>query len=97
MAEKIAKLKQEDVINKFVELHGGTKTAAKEEMAKAFGTVTALLNEGVEAGVKVPITDFGSFTAKMSKARTQNNALVGGVIDIPSKPQVSFKKSSKLV
>lgn len=92
----LKKLKHADLVNRHVELHGGTKKVASAEIAKAFETVENLLAEGVQEGVRVPIRNFGVFTAKMSKERTQQNHLAGGEITIPSTPSVSFKKSKSI-
>ncbi|MGX6979028.1 HU family DNA-binding protein [Vagococcus elongatus] len=92
----LKKLKHEDLVAKHVELHGGTKKEAEEAIVNTFSTVESLMAAGVSEGVRVPIKNFGIFTAKMSKERTQNNHLAGGVITIPSMPTISFKKSKSL-
>lgn len=61
---------------------------------QAAGALDALLDSvqsAVKAGDKVQLTGFGTFEAKVRKARTGINPLTGKKLDIPACKVPSFK------
>lgn len=92
-----------DIQEKFVELHGGTKKAAKDEVRKVQEVITALAKQGLAEGhdeVKIPLFGFGTYTVKPTEARKQFSQLAnegkGAIVSIPASVRVSFKPAKAL-
>lgn len=86
------------------------KTFSKSELARELAhemgwnnTVTAkavdrafeLIREKAEAGARVSIGSFGSFTVKTRAARKARNPQTGAEIDVPARQALTFKEFKK--
>ena len=59
--------------------------------AKAVDRVFALILEHAEAGERVSIGSFGSFTVKKRAARTARNPHTGAAVEVPARDVLTFK------
>lgn len=61
------------------------------QTAKAVDRVFDLILEHAEAGERVSIGSFGSFTVKKRAARTARNPHTGAAVEVPARDVLAFK------
>jgi nucleoid DNA-binding protein len=70
-----------------------TPGITQETMNAAIGAVLDTITLNVEAGNSVVFKSFGTFKAKVMKARKARNPGTGAIIDVPEKTKMVFKVS----
>jgi DNA-binding protein HU-beta len=63
----------------------------------ALNAVLEKIVDSVQEGTPVVLASFGSFTPKVTSARTCRNPSTGEPVQVPAKATIRFKPSSKLV
>jgi len=81
-----------ELVERMAEAAGISKTAADTALNAFMEAVT----DALEAGDKVVLVGFGTFSVTKRKARTGRNPQTGKTIKIPAKNVVKFKAGSKL-
>jgi nucleoid DNA-binding protein len=71
---------------------GQTNTQATEMIS----ALTEIITQEMEAGNKVTLQGFGSFSSKVRAARTARNPKTGGTVDVPAKRVVKFSTGTGL-
>jgi DNA-binding protein HU-beta len=67
------------------------------QAATALEAVLDKIVDSVQEGTPVVLAGFGSFTPKVTSARTCRNPNTGASVQVPAKATIRFKPSSKLV
>jgi DNA-binding protein HU-beta len=80
------------LVDRMAKSAGISKTAADKALNGFMEAVTESLN----AGEKVTLVGFGTFSVTKRKARTGRNPRTGKPMEIPAKKVVKFKPGTKL-
>jgi DNA-binding protein HU-beta len=67
------------------------------QASAALEAVLAKIVDSVQEGTPIVLSGFGSFTPKVTSARTCRNPSTGEPVQVPAKATIRFKPSSKLV
>ncbi len=74
-----------------------TKTGlSKADASKALGAATESITEALQAGDKVSLIGFGTFSVSQRAARTGKNPQTGAAIKIPASKAAKFKAGQQL-
>jgi DNA-binding protein HU-beta len=68
-----------------------------DQSADVLNAVLEAIVDSVQAGDSVVLAGFGSFTHKISNARTCRNPSTGEPVQVPAKATIRFKPSKALV
>lgn len=67
------------------------------QATEALNTVLEKIIDSVQAGEPVVLAGFGSFTPKITSARTCRNPSTGQPVEVPAKATIRFKPSKSVV
>lgn len=68
-----------------------------EALAAVNAVLEAIIGAVKTGGGGITLAGFGSFTTKITKARTARNPKTGEAVAVPAKSMVRFKNSASLV
>jgi DNA-binding protein HU-beta len=89
-------MNKSDLVDALASSTGMTKADAARAVDALFATDTGIISKNLKFGKKVQITGFGTFEAKMRKARTGRNPRTGQTINIPATTSPSFRAGKGL-
>ena len=69
---------------------------SKVDSSKALGAVTESITEALQAGDKVSLIGFGTFSVSERAARTGKNPRTGEALKIPASKAAKFKAGQQL-
>ncbi len=69
---------------------------SKADAAKALAAVTESITEALQAGDKVSLIGFGTFSVSQRAARTGKNPQTGELLNIPASKAAKFKAGQQL-
>lgn len=68
-----------------------------DQSADVLNAVLEAIVDSVQEGAPVVLAGFGSFTPKVTSARTCRNPSTGAPVQVPAKATIRFKPSKSLV
>ncbi|MFG1691442.1 HU family DNA-binding protein [Gemmatimonadota bacterium] len=89
-------MNKSDLVDALASSTGMTKADAARAVDALFATDSGIISKNLKWGKKVQITGFGTFEAKMRKARTGRNPRTGQTINIPATTSPSFRAGKGL-
>ena len=89
-------MNKSDLVDALASQTGMTKADAARAVDALFATDSGIISKSLKFGKKVQITGFGTFEAKMRKARTGRNPRTGQTINIPATTSPSFRAGKGL-
>jgi len=89
-------MNKSDLVDALASSTGMTKADAARAVDALFATDTGIISKNLKFGKKVQITGFGTFEAKLRKARTGRNPRTGQTINIPATTSPSFRAGKGL-
>lgn len=89
-------MNKSDLVDALASSTGMTKADAARAVDALFATDSGIISKNLKYGKKVQITGFGTFEAKMRKARTGRNPRTGQTINIPATTSPSFRAGKGL-
>jgi DNA-binding protein HU-beta len=89
-------MNKSDLVDALASQTGMTKADAARAVDALFATDAGIISRSLRSGRKVQITGFGTFEAKMRKARTGRNPRTGQTINIPATTSPSFRAGKGL-
>ncbi|MCK5653128.1 MAG: HU family DNA-binding protein [Gemmatimonadetes bacterium] len=89
-------MNKSDLVDALASQTGMTKADAARAVDALFATDSGIISRNLKSGRKVQITGFGTFEAKLRKARTGRNPRTGQTINIPATTSPSFRAGKGL-
>ena len=89
-------MNKSDLVDALASHTGMTKADASKAVEALFAADSGIISRSLRSGKKVQITGFGTFEAKMRKARTGRNPRTGQTINIPATTSPSFRAGKGL-
>ncbi len=89
-------MNKSDLVDALASSTGMTKADAARAVDALFATDSGIISTNLKSGKKVQITGFGTFEAKLRKARTGRNPRTGQTINIPATTSPSFRAGKGL-
>lgn len=89
-------MNKSDLVDALASHTGMTKADAARAVDALFATDSGIISRNLKSGRKVQITGFGTFEAKLRKARTGRNPRTGQTINIPATTSPSFRAGKGL-
>lgn len=89
-------MNKSDLVDALASQTGMTKADAARAVDALFATDSGIISRNLKSGRKVQITGFGTFEAKLRKARTGRNPRTGETINIPATTSPSFRAGKGL-
>ena len=89
-------MNKSDLVDALASQTGMTKADAARAVDALFATDAGIISRNLKSGRKVQITGFGTFEAKLRKARTGRNPRTGQTINIPATTSPSFRAGKGL-
>jgi DNA-binding protein HU-beta len=85
-------MKKSDLVDAIAGRAGVSKSQAQSIVEDVF----ELISDGLSKGEKVDLRGFGTFSVRISAARTGRNPQTGEAIAIPERKQPAFKPGKEL-
>ncbi len=89
-------MNKSDPVDALASSTGMTTADAARAVDALFATDSGIISRNLKSGRKVQITGFGTFEAKLRKARTGRNPRTGQTINIPATTSPSFRAGKGL-
>ena len=89
-------MNKSDLVDALASSTGMTKADAARAVDALFATDSGIISRNLKSGRKVQITGFGTFEAKLRKARTGRNPRTGEAIQIKASNVPGFKAGKAL-